>query len=148
MPSRVGVILRASVVSFSLAGGLVIAVQQAGTSGAEATADPVGGTGSYLLTATNTGPNYASTFTGNGELGIRVPPDGQGYEGGAVSTQSELAGFYAQSPSGVQLRANIPTWSTLTFSDAGQAFTLTRGNTSNWRQSINLRTGVIATAAR
>jgi trehalose/maltose hydrolase-like predicted phosphorylase len=48
----------------------------------------------------------------------------------------------------VQQRANIPSWSTLTFSDAGQAFTLTKGNTSNWRQSINLRTGVITTTAR
>jgi len=126
-----------------------MATQQGGESSAAATTvDPAGGTGSLLLTATNTGPRYAPTFTGNGELGVRVPPQGQGYEGGAVPTQSELAGFYAQAPGQVQQRANIPTWSTLTFSEAGQAFTLAQGKTSDWRQSINLRTGVIATSGR
>ncbi len=117
-------------------------------SAAATTVDPADGTGSFLLTATNTGPRYAPSFTGNGELGVRVPPQGQGYEGGAVPTQSELAGFYAQAPGQVQQRANIPTWSTLTFSEAGQAFTLAQGKTSDWRQSINLRTGVIATSGR
>jgi hypothetical protein len=52
--------------------------------------------GSYVLTATGTGGTYAPTFTGNGELGVRVPPDGQGYAAGTVPAQSELAGFYAQ----------------------------------------------------
>ncbi len=110
-------------------------------------ADPAGGTGSFVLTATDTGPTYAPTFTGNGELGIRVPPAGQGYAGGTVPTQSELAGFYAQPPGGVQLRANIPTWSTLTFSDGGTPFALSSGRTTGWRQSIDLRTGVITTSA-
>jgi len=47
----------------------------------------------------------------------------------------------------VQLRANIPTWSTLTYTD-GQAFTLAHGRAGLWRQSINLRTGVISTSVR
>lgn len=101
-----------------------------------------------MLTASDTGPTYEPTFTGNGELGIRVPPSGQGYEGGPVPTQSELAGFYAQAPGGVQQRANIPTWSTLTYSDGGQVFAPYVGQTDHWRQSIDLRTGVIATTAR
>src|SRR5580658_5046894 len=120
----------------------------AAASSGPAGGDGPGGTGSFVLTATSTGPRYAPTFTGNGELGVRVPPDGQGYAGGTVPTQSELAGFYAQPPGGVQQRANIPTWSTLTFADGGQAFGLTAGHTSQWRQSIDLRTGVIATSAR
>ncbi|MFZ0089712.1 MAG: hypothetical protein WAL63_09415 [Solirubrobacteraceae bacterium] len=48
--------------------------------------------GSYVLTATSSKPaaGYAPTFTGNGWLGIRVPPTGQGYAGGKqVPTQSE-----------------------------------------------------------
>ena len=106
------------------------------------------GTGFYTLTARNIGPTYAPTFTGNGEMGVRVPPTGQGYVAGAVPTESEVAGFYAQQPAGVQVRANIPTWSTLTFSDAGQPFSLSRGVTSDWWQSINFRTGVITTTAR
>jgi len=143
VPLGVGVLCLSLVLGF----GAVIATEQAGEASAAAVAlDPAGGTGSFLLTATNTGPQYAPTFTGNGELGVRVPPQGQGYEGGAVPTQSELAGFYAQAPGQVQERANIPTWSTLTFSEAGQAFSLTLGRTSGWRQSINLRTGVIATS--
>lgn len=86
-------------------------------------------------------------FTGNGELGIRVPPAGQGYAGGAVPTQSELAGFYAQPSGGVQQRANIPTWSTLTYSDGGSPFGLSSGHVTGWRQSLDLRTGVIDTSA-
>ena len=116
---------------FFLGAGAVVAVSPAGASGPVA-GDPAGGTGSYLLTATTTGPGapHAPTFTGNGELGVRVPPAGQGYAGGPVPTQSELAGFYAEPPGSVQQRANIPTWSTLTFADGGESFTPGTGSTS------------------
>ncbi len=110
-------------------------------------ATPGPSTGATVLTATNTGPSYAPTFTGNGLLGVRVPPTGQGYAPGTVPAQSELAGFYAQPPNGVQQRANLPTWSTLTFNDAGTPFSLTSGTTTGWRQSIDLRSGVISTSA-
>jgi trehalose/maltose hydrolase-like predicted phosphorylase len=105
-------------------------------------------TGSYVLAATDPGGNYAPTFTGNGEIGVRVPPVGQGYAGGAVPAQSELAGFYAQPSGEVQQRANIPTWSTLTFSDGGQPFSLSSGSTSGWQQSLDLHTGIVRTTAR
>lgn len=137
-----------AVMLVSLVGGAGCAVLPPNPSTVEAVSDPAGGTGSYLLTATNTGSTYAPTFTGNGELGIRVPPAGQGYGAGNVPTQSELAGFYAQPVGGVQQRANLPTWSTLTYSDGGQTFTMATGETSDWRQSINLRTGVITTTTR
>jgi trehalose/maltose hydrolase-like predicted phosphorylase len=104
--------------------------------------------GSFVLTATSMGSGYAPTFTGNGMLGVRVPAAGQGYAPGSVPAQSELAGFYAQPPGGVQQRANIPTWSTLTFSDSGRTFSPTTGTTSGWRQSIDLRTGIVSTSAR
>src|SRR5580700_2278198 len=107
-----------------------------------AQAAPSSGAGSFLLTANSPGGTYAPTFTGNGMLGVRVPPSGQGYAAGTVPAQSELAGFYAW-PTGsptvsqnVQQRANIPTWSTLTFSDGGQPFTVPGPGVSNWRQSI------------
>jgi trehalose/maltose hydrolase-like predicted phosphorylase len=148
MPRYLGGITRCVVlVGLFLAGGVVTVLPRAWASGT-ATGGSLVGTGSYLLTATNTGPRYEPTFTGNGELGVRVPPDGQGYQGGAVPTSSQLAGFYAQPPGSVQERADIPTWSTLIFSDGGQAFSMTSGQTSGWRQSINLHTGVITTGAR
>ncbi len=111
--------------------------------------------GSFTLTATNpaTGSGYAPTFTGNGLLGVRVPATGQGYAGGTVPAQSELAGFYAKptkpatAGDAVQQRANIPTWSTLTFADGGQPFSLSAGTTTGWRQSLDLHTGVITTSA-
>lgn len=111
--------------------------------------------GSYVLTATQhtTASGYAPTFTGNGLLGVRVPATGQGYAGGAVPAQSELAGFYAKptkpatASDAVQQRGNIPTWSTLTFADGGQPFSLSSGTTTGWRQSIDLHTGVISTSA-
>ena len=110
-------------------------------------AHTAGGAGSYVLTATSPGGNYAPTFTGNGYLGVRVPPAGQGYAGGSVPTESTLAGFYAQAPGQVQQRANLPTWSALTFSDGGQDFSLGAGQVSGWQQQLDLHTGVISTTA-
>jgi trehalose/maltose hydrolase-like predicted phosphorylase len=109
--------------------------------------------GDYVLTASSTAAGYAPTFTGNGWLGVRVPAAGQGYAGGSVPAQSELAGFYARpakpklASAGVQQRANIPTWSTLAFSDSGHTFSLRTGRTTGWRQSIDLHTGVVSTTA-
>jgi trehalose/maltose hydrolase-like predicted phosphorylase len=111
--------------------------------------------GSFVLTATKstTASGYAPTFTGNGLLGVRVPATGQGYAGGTVPAQSELAGFYAKPTKpasvgeAVQQRANIPTWSTLTFADGGRPFSLSTGTTTGWRQSLDLHTGVISTSA-
>lgn len=110
--------------------------------------------GAFTLTANSPGGSYAPTFTGNGMLGVRVPPSGQGYAAGTVPAQSELAGFYAW-PSGspkpsdnVQQRANIPTWSTLTFSDGGQSFTVPGAGVSGWRQSLDLRNGIVSTTAQ
>ncbi len=111
--------------------------------------------GQFVLTATHfkATAGYAPTFTGNGWLGVRVPPSGQGYAGGTIPAQSELAGFYAkplkpkEAADAVQQRANIPTWSTLTFSDGGVPFSLKRGKTIGWRQSLNLHTGIVTTQA-
>ena len=119
-----------------------------------AQAAPPTGAGSFLLTANSPGGTYAPTFTGNGMLGVRVPPAGQGYAAGTVPAQSELAGFYGQvsndpkPANDVQQRANIPTWSTLTFGENGNAFTLPGAGVSGWRQSIDLHTGIVSTAAR
>ncbi|MGH3495954.1 MAG: glycosyl hydrolase family 65 protein [Nocardioidaceae bacterium] len=109
--------------------------------------DRVGG---YLLTATHRGPRYAPTFTGNGYLAVRVPAQGQGYVGGTVPTQSEVAGFYARPPGTqqVQQRANVPTWSTLRFTEGGHTFSFADGTVSQWRQQLDLHTGVITTTAR
>jgi trehalose/maltose hydrolase-like predicted phosphorylase len=115
--------------------------------------------GSFTLTARSTtaASGYAPTFTGNGLLGVRVPAAGQGYAGGTVPAQSELAGFYAKPSTGkaserVQQRANIPTWSTLTFADGGHVFLPSgrpgAGKVSGYRQSLDLHTGIVTTRAR
>jgi trehalose/maltose hydrolase-like predicted phosphorylase len=103
--------------------------------------------GAYVLTARSFGGSYAPTYTGNGYLGIRVPASGQGYAPGTVPAQAELAGFYAQPPGDVQQRANIPTWSTLEFTDGGKTFAIGTGAITNWRQQIDFHTGVITTSA-
>src|SRR5665213_2216132 len=113
-----------------------------------------GNSGSFVLTAHSTATPFAPTSTGNGLLGVRVPPAGEGYAGGTVPAQSELAGFYAKPATApkaserVQQRANIPTWSTLSFSDGAATFSPKTGNVSGWKQSIDLHTGVITTTAR
>jgi trehalose/maltose hydrolase-like predicted phosphorylase len=132
---RIGLATTAALLSSLAIGGLA--------------ASSASASGSYVLRATSTGSGYAPTFTGNGILGVRVPPNGQGYSGGKkVPAQSELAGFYAKPPGTVQQRANIPTWSTLKFVDGGTPFSLQRGQTSDWRQSLDLRTGAVTTSAR
>jgi trehalose/maltose hydrolase-like predicted phosphorylase len=105
------------------------------------------GGSAFKLTATSTGSKYAPTFTGDGVLGVRVPPAGQGYAPGTVPALSELAGFYAQPKGEVQQRANIPTWSTLVFGEGGRSFAPKGPGTSDWRQRLDLRTGVISTSA-
>jgi trehalose/maltose hydrolase-like predicted phosphorylase len=116
-------------------------------------AQAAGNSGSFVLTAHSMHAPYAPTFTGNGLLGIRVPPAGQGYAAGTVPAQSELAGFYAtpdkapKASERVQQRANIPTWSTLSFSEGGATFSPKAGGLKGWRQSVDLHTGVITTTA-
>jgi trehalose/maltose hydrolase-like predicted phosphorylase len=108
-----------------------------------------GSGGAFTLTATSTGSKYAPTFTGDGVLGVRVPPEGQGYAAGTVPALSELAGFYAQPKGEVQQRANIPTWSTLRFYDKGRRWRPgEEGPDYSWRQTVDLRTGVITTTGR
>ncbi len=137
--------IRVLVISLALGAALVL----------PAGAGAVRGAGNFTPTATDPGAKgYAPTFTGNGLLGVRVPPAGQGYAPGTVPALSELAGFYAQPKGEVQQRANIPTWSTLTFGDASGAtfrpeerFAPGRSGTKKWRQTLDLRTGVVTTKA-
>jgi trehalose/maltose hydrolase-like predicted phosphorylase len=128
---------------------LLAALVVPAAAGAESKLAASGSGGAFTLTATSTGSNYAPTFTGNGVLGVRVPPEGQGYAPGSVPALSELAGFYAQPKGEVQQRANIPTWSTLRFYDKGRRWRPedVRGG-GDWRQTVDLRTGVITTSAR
>ena len=49
---------------------------------AAAQAAPSSTAGAFVLTATSPGGNYAPTFTGNGLLGVRVPPSGPGLRAG------------------------------------------------------------------
>ena len=136
--------------------GLIRFLAVAGVLALASTAQAAGpaGAGSFVLTANSPGGTYAPTFTGNGMLGVRVPPAGQGYAAGTVPAQSELAGFYTQISgdpkpgNNVQQRANIPTWSTLTFSDGGQPFAVPGAGVSRWRQSLDLHTGIVTTTAR
>jgi trehalose/maltose hydrolase-like predicted phosphorylase len=124
---------------------LLAALVVPAVAGAESKLGAGGSGGAFTLTATSTGSNYAPTFTGDGVLGVRVPPEGQGYAAGTVPALSELAGFYAQPKGEVQQRANIPTWSTLTFGEEGKSFAPKGSGTSGWRQTLDLRTGVIST---
>jgi trehalose/maltose hydrolase-like predicted phosphorylase len=138
----------------SLIGGVVVTLVGLLTPGVATAAVTPGNSGSFLLTVRSMKAPYAPTFTGNGLLGIRVPATGEGYAGGTVPAQSELAGFYAKPAAAptaserVEQRANIPTWSALSFSDGGTTYTPQRGRVSGWKQAIDLHTGVITTSAR
>ena len=122
-------------------------IANAGPAPSRSAPSPSEAAGLYVLAAHSFTGSYAPTYTGNGYLGIRVPASGQGYAAGTVPAQAELAGFYAQPPGDVQQRANLPTWSTLTFSDGGKTFAVGTGSITNWRQQLDLHTGVITTTA-
>ena len=61
--------------------GVALALSAAGV----AQAAPASNAGAFTLTATSPDGTYAPTFTGNGMLGVRVPPSGQGYAAGTGS---------------------------------------------------------------
>jgi trehalose/maltose hydrolase-like predicted phosphorylase len=126
---------------------LALSLLLAGLLAPPAAAGAKGAADDFSLTATKIDSTYAPTFTGNGLLGVRVPPAGQGYAKGTVPAQSELAGFYAQPKGEVQQRINIPTWSTLTFTDGGKAFDPKGAGTNGWRQTLDLHTGIVTTRA-
>ena len=146
-PGRVLAVVAATAIAVPLP--LVPAARSAAAASTGPGAEPASGGagGAYVLAATSTGGRYAPPFTGNGYIGLRVPPAGQGYAGGTVPTGFTLAGFYAQAPGQVQQRANLPAWSGLVFADGGQDFSLTAGQVSGWRQQLDLHDGVITTTA-
>ncbi len=51
----------------------VLVVPGALARGGQAPPSGPGASGRYLLTKTHPGKGYAPTFTGNGQLGVRVP---------------------------------------------------------------------------
>jgi trehalose/maltose hydrolase-like predicted phosphorylase len=102
---------------------------------------------------------------GNGYIGLRVPAAGMGYLGdlgkvgwpiGTERIASAIAaGVYAKVADGTfyhdekQVIALIPNWSTLTFGDASGIYspaTASASNVSEYRQELDLHTGVVATS--
>ncbi|MEU7429905.1 glycosyl hydrolase family 65 protein [Streptomyces sioyaensis] len=119
---------------------------------------------------------YYPTFTGNGYLAARVPAAGNGFAATPVATQFHVAGLYTSHEGQWARKGSLPAWSALdvsdgsgTFNDAFAVPASEDGNSedgeegwaaladpaavvahgiSQYRQSLDLRTGVITTAAR
>src|SRR5271168_2579016 len=106
----------------------------------------------------------AEPYVGNGYIGLRVPAAGMGYLGdlgkvgwpiGTERIASAIAaGVYAKVADGTiyqdqkQVIALIPTWSTLTFADSSGVYspaTVSAANIGDYRQELDLRTGVVTT---
>jgi trehalose/maltose hydrolase-like predicted phosphorylase len=104
----------------------------------------------WLLSTTDQSLGGAPTFVGNGYLATRVPPQGTGYHKSPVETQSQVAGFYAHPPGSTEHRVSVATWSTFGFSDGSGTFGNVPGPGggvwSNYRQTLDLRTGVLSTS--
>ena len=112
----------------------------------------------WTLSTTQTNDNYLPTFLGNGYFGGRIPAAGMGYATEPIETQAHLAGFFAQHGP-VERDANIPTWSTLAFSDesgtfgrlptpGGEQDGRENGSVSHYRQSLDLRAGLLTHTRR
>lgn len=107
----------------------------------------------------------AEPYVGNGYLGLRIPAAGMGFLGdlgkvgwpiGTERIASAIAaGVYAKVADGTiyqdqkQAIALLPTWSTLTFADASGVYspaTASETNIGDYRQALDLRTGVVTTS--
>ncbi|MBM9503046.1 ricin-type beta-trefoil lectin domain protein [Actinacidiphila acididurans] len=80
------------------------------------TARQAAGSGPWTLSTTDPSTAYTPTFIGNGYLAARVPAEGTGLSVDPITTESELAGFYADPPAETnwsEIRADLPTWTTL-----------------------------------
>ena len=113
----------------------------------------------WTLSTTRTDEGYWPAFLGNGYFSGRVPAEGMGYATTPIETQAHLAGFYAQSGP-VEKSAGIPTWSTLAFSDESGTYGRLpssvpdgedghgdQGTVSNYRQTLDMRRGLLTTQA-
>jgi trehalose/maltose hydrolase-like predicted phosphorylase len=120
----------------------------------------------WLLSTTRFNNSFeAEPVVGNGYIGLRVPAAGMGYLGGLGKVGWPLgteriasaiaAGVYAKVADGTfyhdekQVIALIPNWSTLTFGDASGMYspaTASSTNVSEYRQELDLRTGVVSTS--
>jgi trehalose/maltose hydrolase-like predicted phosphorylase len=119
-----------------------------------------------LLSTTHFNNSFeAEPYVGNGYLGLRIPAAGMGYLGGLgkvgwpIGTEriasAIAAGVYAKVADGTfykeqkQAIALIPNWSTLTFGDSSGVYspaTASETNVGQYRQSLDLRTGVVTTS--
>ncbi|MFC9427843.1 discoidin domain-containing protein [Streptomyces sp. NPDC056987] len=99
-------------------------------------------------------------YTGNGFLGVRVPPTGAGYAepGGATGWPlytprydgAFAAGLYAHEPGTTadrQVIAALPTWTTMDVRVGGETFG-PGSRISRYRQRVLLRCGVVVTTLR
>jgi trehalose/maltose hydrolase-like predicted phosphorylase len=143
---------------------LVSGVSAGPTHASPSAAAPARADRGFVLTTTQPGgPGMAPAFVGNGYLAGRQPFDGQGYaevqlpgQSAPLPTQSEVHGLYAlgvpAAPPGsppqpkVERRAALPAWSTLSYDDGSGAYRLSSGTVSDYRQSLDLRTGTLTTS--
>jgi trehalose/maltose hydrolase-like predicted phosphorylase len=120
----------------------------------------------WLLSTSHFNNSFeAEPYVGNGYIGLRIPAAGMGFLGdlgkvgwpiGTERISSAIAaGVYSKVADGTFYReekqaiALLPTWSTLTFGDSSGVYspaTASEANISDYRQVLDLRTGVVTTS--
>ena len=130
-----------SLVRFVVFAVSALALTFAASSGA-AVADP------FVMTATSYGADYSPAYVGNGYVGTRIPAQGMGHVAGAVvPTSTIVTGVWQQTPAqDVVSAAPLPGWNELRFTDSGTDYSLSAGTVSNWRQAVDMRSGMISTS--
>ncbi|MEV5977929.1 glycosyl hydrolase family 65 protein [Streptomyces sp. NPDC052114] len=116
----------------------------------------------WAPTATTRGPskNAYDPYVGNGYLGVRVPPAGAGYPAPHPDEKTGwplytprfdgafAAGLYARGPRGTAGReaiAALPNWTALDLTVGGETYG-PRSRVSRYRQTLDLRCGVVRTS--
>ena len=107
--------------------------------------------GWVLSTTSPVAAASAPAYVGNGYLGTRVPAAGAGFVTTPVAAETHVAGVYADVPDtrtgGVQHQGsvNLPGWTQLDLLVGGSRFAA--ADARGYRQSLDLRTGVVTTTA-
>ncbi|WP_234018919.1 MULTISPECIES: glycosyl hydrolase family 65 protein [unclassified Streptomyces] len=113
-----------------------------------------------LSTRTADPTNPYTAYTGNGYLGVRVPSAGTGYAHGPSKEKTGwplytprydgafVSGLYARGPENTahrQALAALPNWTALDVTARGETYG-PKSRTTGYRQSLDLRCGVVRTS--
>ncbi|MEJ7707461.1 MAG: discoidin domain-containing protein [Nocardioidaceae bacterium] len=144
-PAASGAVDRAAGAAGAVGGAGVVAAQAKCARGPSSD-------GWQLATTSPAKAAAAPAYAGNGYLGTRVPAAGHGFVGSPVAAETHIAGVWSDVPdvehggTFEQGGLNLPGWTRLDLTTGGESY-FSDGKVTCYRQSLDLRRGVISTSS-